>query len=217
MASAGDITKDEALRRTRRKGSYHLVASRNKLPHPDDPNDDEEDEMLFQFLTASSPNSKIPPDREKLILQAKSDLLRDLASSRGDVTTPGFKKALDQLAALYDPLIFDARKVPPKPVASGKKKHGGGIESPQLEGMWLTLSMPRFQDCLGFNENRELQYTLGRMSFDMFKPGELVCSIQGTFNPVHVLDRAKVESIKHVPKALSKDIKSGDSAVRSYE
>lgn len=203
------------MRRSRRKGSYHTVASRNKLPHPDDPEEEEAD-MLFQFLTTSSPNGKVSPDREKLVLQAKSDLLKDLAVSRGDTTTAGFKKALDQLAKLYDPETFDARKVPPPPVVSGKKNKAVAA-APQLEGMWLTLSMPRFQDCLGFNAERHLQYTLGRMSFDMFKPGPLVCSIQGTFNPVHVMDAACVQAIKNVPKTLSKEVKAGGIVVRSYE
>jgi hypothetical protein len=209
------VSKEEAVRRSRRKGSYHTVASRNKLPHPDDP-EEEEGDMLLQFLTASSPNNKVSPDRQKVVQQAKSDLLQDLAASRGDTTTPGFKKALDQLAKLYDPETFDARKEPPPPIASGKKNKS--VEaSPQLEGMWLTLSTPRFQDCLGFNEERHLQYSLGRMSFDMFKPGPLVCSIQGTFNPVHVLDKASVQEIKNVPKTMVKEVKAGDIVVRSYE
>lgn len=209
------LSPEETLRRTRRKGSYHLIASRNKLPHPDDP-EEEEDDMLFQFLTARSLSSETAPDREKVILQAKSDLLRDLASSSGDTLTSGFKRSLEQLVDLYDHRTFDARKVPPPSLSERNKPNADNV-SPQLDGMWLTLSVPQFQDCLGFNKDRQLQYTLGRMSFDMFRPGQLICSIQGTFNPIHVMDRSSIQAIKHVPKSLRREVKACNSVIRSYE
>ncbi len=53
--------------------------------------------------------------------------------------------------------------------------------SRQLEGMWLTLSKPKYSDCLGQNAVGDYMYTMGRMSFDIFRPTSLVSSIQGMF------------------------------------
>mmetsp|Transcript_11908 Transcript_11908/g.17058 ORF Transcript_11908/g.17058 Transcript_11908/m.17058 type:complete len:387 (-) Transcript_11908:587-1747(-) len=57
-----------------------------------------------------------------------------------------------------------------------------------LKGTWLTLSKPTFSECLGQNQNGDHVYSLGRMSFDMFRPTSLICSIQGIFNTIHSLD-----------------------------
>jgi len=154
MTTAAPITDSEHVRRKNRKGSYHLVASKNKLPT--DPEDEEED-YLFRYLTSSQPGTK----NQVYIQQAKTQLLRELARSAGDTTTPQYKAALDQLTKLYDPSSFDARKKPRKPSSSRARK----MQSPELEGMWITLSKPQFTDCLGVNDDNEYMYTLGRMSF----------------------------------------------------
>ena len=54
----------------------------------------------------------------------------------------------------------------------------------KLEGQWFTLTKPTYQDCLGFNDDGNPLYHLGRMSFEMFMPGDLVCAIQAVFNPI---------------------------------
>ena len=61
-------------------------------------------------------------------------------------------------------------------------------------------------------------YSLGRMSFDIFTPGHLVCSIQGIFNNITTLNINHDESrLKSVPKSLKNEIKSGNSIIRTYE
>ena len=61
-------------------------------------------------------------------------------------------------------------------------------------------------------------YTMGRMSFDMFAPNNLVCSIQGIFNHIQVVDLAKDRhTLKSVPKSLKDEIDNGRSIVRKYE
>ena len=46
------------------------------------------------------------------------------------------------------------------------------------------LTKPTYLDCLGVNARGDPMYTLGRMSFEMFRPGDLVLSVDAVFNPV---------------------------------
>lgn len=48
-------------------------------------------------------------------------------------------------------------------------------------------------------------YTIGRMSFEMFRPGNLVVSIEAVFNPVEaVADKRK--EVLTVPKDLQEEV-----------
>lgn len=133
---------------------------------------------------------------------------------REEIQRGGVLQSLDELVSLHDPSKFDARVKP------ATKKRGGSkqAEESQLEGMWVSLSKPKFFDCLGCNQDGDFLYSLGRMSFDMFRPTKLVCSIQGTFNPVHVVrskDRAKI--IETAPKSLKKELQKGEGVLRTYQ
>ena len=68
--------------------------------------------------------------------------------------------------------------------------------------MWLTLTKPNFFDCLGDNDQGDPMYTLSRMSFNMFSPANLICSLQGNFNSVELLVNDG-ERTMPVPKSLS--------------
>ena len=120
--------------------------------------------------------------------QTKTALLNALQMTGGDVTTEPFLFALKRLRGLYKRSGLDCRRrvvsTMTTTATSVDETAGIGGTTPQLEGMWLTLSRPNFHDCLGLNEQREYMYTLGRMSFGMYKPTNIVCSVQGTFNPI---------------------------------
>jgi hypothetical protein len=61
-------------------------------------------------------------------------------------------------------------------------------------------------------------YTMGRMSFDMFAPANLVCSIQGIFNNIEVVDLEKDRhTLKSIPKSLKDEVNKGQSILRKYE
>jgi hypothetical protein len=68
------------------------------------------------------------------------------------------------------------------------------------------------------NEHGEFLYTLGRMTFDMFRPGGLVCGIQGTFNPIHVItqDEQSEHIISNIPESLLSDMRDSSNVLRSY-
>jgi hypothetical protein len=168
MGGSTTLDREENLRRKRRKGAYHLVASKNRLPK--DLEEEEEDyDILFQHLTRIPPGIKNPDQRQRRIQEAKTKLFRDMAKTGGDTTTPEFLQALELLTKLYDHTKFDARKKPEQRPSSSSSSSGrkiiGKAERLQMEGMWITLSPPHFSACLGTNKDEEYLYTLGRMSF----------------------------------------------------
>lgn len=203
--------RDEHARRRRRKESYHLVAGHSKLPK--DAHDLESDQ-LYNLLTARPPpatrrggsaSNDLAAGRN--IQSAKAALVKELAINGGDVTTPTFLAALHELSQLYDPAAqFDARI---KTRRDNLRNH--------LGGMWMMLSKPNFPGCIGQNDEGEYLYTLGHMSFDMFRPSNLVCSIQGSFNPIHYVGTRQREAIKHVPRTLKEEVKQGNTVLRTYE
>ena len=151
--------------------------------------------------------------------QTKTALLHALQMTGGDVTTEPFLHALKRLRGLYKRSGLDCRRQvgSASAAASAPNATSAAAEgTPQLEGMWLTLSRPNFHDCLGLNEQREYRYTLGRMSFGMYRPTNLVCSVQGTFNPVHRVDVQDLDEVKSVPRSLRKELHEGRALLRTY-
>jgi hypothetical protein len=161
VASLSMLTKAETedMRRNRRKGSYHLVSSKNRLPT--DP-DEEQEDQLFSYLTTSSNRSLRKTENFLLLQGTKAQLLRNLAGSGGDTTSAPFHDILDRLTQIYDPSHFDARKLPSRPSKNSKQ------QPIQVEGMWIDLSKPKFSDRFGINDNHDFMYTLGRMSFGTY-------------------------------------------------
>jgi len=215
LSAQSQITEAEAIQREHRKTSYHLIASKNKLPK--DP--EESSDYLYSYLTST----RLPSDKtshELAIQTAKKKLILELAKNGGSVETDRFSEILDELVKLHDPSKFDARKLPsqPKKVAMKIDKKKGFMLEPHLEGMWISLSQPKYFDCLGFNKEGDPMYTLGRMSFDMFRPTQLVCSIRGTLNSIKVVhSKERREIIEHAPKSLRKELERGEGILRTYK
>ena len=180
------ISRTEYKRRVQRKDSYHLVASRNRLP--DNPEDEEED-MLFRYLMSVPEVSFRSSSSAKSLRQAKELFLRELGRSKGDVTDPSVNSALQQLLQLS--------KVARNDLAPSQHTH------PKIDGVWIDISKPKFPDCLGMNARMDYEYTLGRMSFGKFRPTDLLCSIQGSFNPIHEIEEKDIKShSSHIPNSI---------------
>lgn len=139
----------------------------------------------------------------KHIDNAKLEVIRSLAISGGDVTNKTFLFALEQLRALY--LMTELANLNLTDTSKSKGQ----------DGNWLLLSRPNYAECLGTNSAGEYMYTLGRMSFDMFTPGSLVCSISGVFNSIEVVKDKS--SLRSIPKKLKDDIGKADCALRRYD
>lgn len=58
--------------------------------------------------------------------------------------------------------------------------------SPLMLGDWRNLSAPHFPDRIAPEEGEEdvFKYTLGRISFNLFEPRKLVCTVESIENPI---------------------------------
>jgi hypothetical protein len=124
-------TDAEYEKRDRRKSSYHLVASKNKLPN--EPGDLEDDPLYEYLLSTSAEWGVSSGSCNPKVQDLKRRLILELARSDGDPETPEFQAVLNELTSAEDPATsFDARKKPKK-----ESKCCG------LEGMWINLSKVR--------------------------------------------------------------------------
>jgi hypothetical protein len=149
----------------------------------------------------------LPPITRALssnVSSARDGVLHALAITQGDVDSEKFKLALQPLLQYFSDLDLDTR-----PNLVGDK---------YVEGMWLALSKPNYFASLGENDQGDPMYTLGRMAFDMFSPTNLVCSLQGTFNPVEIVSEEERKAmLKFVPKSLREEVESGKTVLRTYK
>jgi hypothetical protein len=160
-----------------------------------------EDDDYAQVMEEDAAVESSPAHGE--IQQAKDNVLQSLASTKGDVDSEKFQATVDPLQKYFSKQELDTRP------------HVVGSDS--IDGMWLTLSKPTFFGCLGENDNGDPMYTLGRMSFDMFSPTNLVCSLQGNFNPVEVVNAEdRMSMLDLVPKGLREEVESGETVLRTY-
>lgn len=140
--------------------------------------------------------------RVDALRHAKQAAINSLTANGGDTTTTKFMVNLDVLTSEYAARGLDARWEP-------------GTEECILDGTWYTLSKPTFSECLGKKRDNEYLYRLGRLSFDMFRPTSLLCSIQGCFNSIGKLDSTGLKN-KPLPLRLFA-LRDRSSCVRRYE
>ncbi|CAJ1922125.1 unnamed protein product [Cylindrotheca closterium] len=137
---------------------------------------------------------------QKNMTKARDNLLQTLEKTKGDVESEEFKDSLDVLLQHHSSTLSSA-------LLSGQT----------LDGMWLQLSKPTYFGCLGENEAGDPLYTMGRMSFDMFSPTNIICSIQGNFNPIEAVSEAERAMIlQAVPKSLRDEVENDNSTIRTY-
>jgi hypothetical protein len=145
------------------------------------------------------------------IQEARDGLLHSLAISGGETDSDAFRKCLLILQEHYTSEIM----------FMGTSCSASTSVSQQAEGMWLTLTKPNFFDCLGDNDNGDPMYTLARMSFNMFSPANLICSLQGNFNSVELVHdrRQPRRQPMAVPKSLRETVLGDGSTVdlRTYK
>jgi hypothetical protein len=180
----------------------------------------------------SSSFSVLPPELQA----ARDDILQALALSGGEVNDPKFLQALEPLVQYYATTQHDTRPL----VVVVESDNSSDPRLLRVEGMWLSLSKPTFFGNLGENDQGDPMYTLGRMAFDMYAPAQLVCSLQGSFNPVSVVpplgvgcgenendegDAASQQQQQQhairdglpVPKKFQEEVASGTSVLRTYK
>mmetsp|Transcript_15043 Transcript_15043/g.31023 ORF Transcript_15043/g.31023 Transcript_15043/m.31023 type:complete len:391 (-) Transcript_15043:87-1259(-) len=56
------------------------------------------------------------------------------------------------------------------------------------QGDWLLETLPTFPGLLGYNEDGDALYTMGRLTYNMIQPGNAVCSVQRMTQHIAPLD-----------------------------
>ncbi len=183
----------------------------------DEKNRDSEEQEIFQ-MSFTNP-------REWVTKTIRSELVDALQCVQGDVTTKRFTSSLEVLSRFYKASGRDARV---NPWGGGSSTAvGGPAGADLLEGSWVNISRPNYVECLGQNAENDFMYTLGRMSFDIFQPSNLICSVQSTHNTIRMIGERE-ELPDCVPNSLKEEVallsnsSDGDSAskrpfLRSYE
>ena len=149
--------------------------------------------------------STIPRMSHHQIHAIKMKLYKSLKDAGGSTADPEFLRWFEVLQTYYKSKSWD-----------GRRSHKDSAPF-FLEGQWLTLSKPTYNECQGLTPKGEYLYSLGRLAFDMFKPTGLVCSLQAVFNSVRPMNPRKPSRPLHVPRKLMKEINSGQVHLRTYE
>ena len=143
-----------------------------------------------------------PVNTATQIQQARDGLLHALAIAGGDTDSDAFRNCLSILQEHYSSEIMYTTTSTTGSSCTNTTTTATTSAAQQAEGMWLTLTKPNFFDCLSDNDQGDPMYTLSRMSFNMFSPANLICSLQGNFNSVELLVNDG-ERTMPVPKSLS--------------
>jgi hypothetical protein len=128
-----------------------------------------------------------------------------LLSSGRDINAASVQIALDQLIQTY---TTDARTT----------------TTPSFDGDWQMKTVPNFPGIRGHNEEGESLYTMGRLTYNMIKPGNMIVSMQKVTQHVHKLsiDPAHLDSEgavilpPFIPKSLRGEVEEDASELRSY-
>jgi len=135
------------------------------------------------------------------------EFYQTLVSSGRDIEAAPVKSALDKLSQTY---TTDARTCTKF--------------SPNYDGDWIMETLPTFPDLLGYNNDGDALYTMGRLTYNMIQPANVVCSVQKITQHVHKLSsdpaslnaEGSVMIPPFVPKSLREEIEKDPSELRSY-
>ncbi len=141
---------------------------------------------------------------------AKAELLSRL---RDEGNSPGFKEALDTLER--HSLLKESASKKRKLCSSNQE-----IDGIDIDGTWMMISPPDYPSIIGKNSEGDCLFTLGRMTFGMFEPSDLICSIQKQYNTVKSVKSKDLPL--YVPKSLRREVASergrkGGERLKSYK
>lgn len=164
-------------------------------------NDDDGEEANDNYrdhMNEAMISSLVYKPRRFVAKTCRSELVDALLSTQGDVTDKRFLQAVDILSKMYSSEHNKSKALADEAVQA------------HLNGTWVSLSKPSYSGCLGKNDFNEYIYTLGKMSFNMFKPGNLKCSVQHTLNNVKFVCSLE-EAPVSIPWSLRRELAMFDA------
>ena len=144
----------------------------------------------FAFLVARKRKQNVLPGNEAIrrrrrrntcdsleVIEAKESFLAQLTLAGGDIDNHRVQVAYEELSSIYEKEVdLDEEEL---------------LDA--LDGVWMQLSNPTFPGCLGTNSAGDRQYSMGRMSFGVLKPSDMIVSIQNVKNPVVYPDIKRID------------------------
>jgi len=143
------------------------------------------------------------------IIAAKTELLSSLEQ---EGISPAFKVALASLERYSNHNVLSKQRElsSVSTPATTTTTNQDGADSTNIDGTWRMISPPEYPSSLGKNSNGEGLFTLGRMSFDMYQPSDLICSIQKQYNTIQSVEPDEVPL--YVPRSLIREVAEGRNA-----
>jgi len=132
-----------------------------------------------------------------------------LKSYERDIDAEPVQDALQDLKQIYSNDGIDARI----------------STSPNYDGDWFMDTHPTFPDLQGRNKDGDALYTMGRLTYNMIQPSNVLCSVQKITQHIHKLssDPNHVNSQdgsiilpELIPKRLREELEVDASELRSY-
>jgi len=136
-----------------------------------------------------------PENDNGLILEAKNNLKKVLRESGYLTDNPNVVQAVEELSSLWK----QASASISEPVQEESSTSSSGMaenqvlsspaRSPLMFGQWKNLSAPQFPGrIINENDPDKYQYTLGRISFNLFQPKDLICTLNKVTNVVQEME-----------------------------
>lgn len=126
------------------------------------------------------------PLKKQTSVVASSDVSETTASESDDEQPSAVAAAKENLKALlkkHDRSAKHPEVVQAIEELAALNPTGDAARAPYLEGRFVALTRPEFPGRIKQPEGRDVdQYTLGRLSFNIFQPNNLVCTIVETRN-----------------------------------
>ncbi len=117
-------------------------------------------------------------------------ILNNHGNDSSSTSDPNVAAAVDDLGRKKQ--ILRKQQVQGSPVGGGRSEAGESHLITKMKGEWIQLSAPIFPNAIKEDPPDgapgKFKYTLGRLSFNMFQPKNLVCTLDSTTNLIDQFD-----------------------------
>jgi len=152
-------------------------------------------------MTETVNDNENPAPIEERIKDAKQRLRKVLSLNHGVTSHPDVLAVIQELASMNPTVVAtdtdtatatadENDSSTSTSTAANKVTQIPPSRSPLLIGKWKTISSPAFPNRIPPEEGKEdiFQYTLGRISFNIFQPNDLICTLGQILSPIDVLE-----------------------------
>ena len=155
-----------------------------------------------QILKKTNPTKKKRAS-PKLAKERRRAFCQALHEQDGDTRSKPVLQSLERLAETY---TLDART------------------SEFNDGDWVLETQPTFPGLLGYNEDGDALFTMGKLTYNMIYPTNVVCSVQKMTQHIHKLsedpenicpETGKVLLPPYIPSSLQEELNKDPSELRS--